>query len=168
MFSVTVCAEAMWFLLRRYCKWTKVNVAPIFQVQSQKGCSTSILRLWQCVCVCVCVCECEWILKCRKNNSETMKHIAADRSRTYFHCFHGNQQTISKSTSIKWFPQLKVGTMFFAGQNFLLNYQEERGSAGIIGEGFQKQVYNKLCIKLEYPDQFRKDYRTNASRRTFE
>jgi hypothetical protein len=46
--------------------------------------------------------------------------------------------------------------------------QEERGSVGIIGEGNQRQVYYKLCIKLEYPDHFRKYYRTNANRSTFE
>jgi len=63
----------------------------------------------------------------------------------------------------------KVRDDFFAGEkNFLFNYQEERGYVGIVGEGFQKQVYNKLCIKLEYPHQFRKYYRTNASKRTFE
>ena len=47
---------------------------------------------------------------------------------------------------------------FFPGKNFFI-YQEERGSVGIIGEIFQKQVFNKLCIRLEYPDQFRKYYR---------
>jgi len=65
---------------------------------------------------------------------------------------------------------MKVGMIFFfvEKRNFLFNYQEERGYVGIIGEGFKKQVYNKLCINFEYPDQFWKYYRTNANRRTFE
>jgi hypothetical protein len=41
---------------------------------------------------------------------------------------------------------MRIGTIFCWEKNFLYNYQEERGSVGIIGEGFQKQVYNKLCI----------------------
>ena len=153
MFSVTVCSEAVWFLLRRYCKWIKVNVAPL--ISSSK----SEWMLHQHIEVMI---VCVWILKCRKNNSEMLKHIVTDRSRTYSHCFHGKQPTISKSTSRKWFPQMKVGMIFFLfllKKNFLFNYQEERGSVGIIGESFQKQVHNKLRIRLEYPDQFRKYYR---------
>ena len=61
---------------------------------------------------------------------------------------------------------MKVGMIFFFAEKnkLLFNCQEERLSVGIIGEGFQ----NKLSINFEYPDQFRKCYRTNASRRTLE